>query len=278
MRASGIVPASPMPSRTASASRLPEATISEFDGVRSLHLGTIWIQGSMRIARPDFVELDYVQRMLASLLWLPSQQLGRGRAVQLGLGAGAITRFTLKALRMHTIAVELNPAVIAVCRRAFHLPADGAKLQVLAMDAASWVHDPENQGSVQLLHVDLYDHEAAAPVLDDARFYAACRNVLAEGGVMPASTTACRRSPRPSVWRRCAACAPRARATAWSWPGVTYCCRIAPRCSIVPLPSRPAMVPGGCRRASGCACCGRWCRRHDQATACVARPRPMNSP
>jgi spermidine synthase len=85
---------------------------------------------------------------------------------------------------MHTIAVELNPAVIAVCRRAFHLPADGAKLQVLAMDAASWVHDPENQGSVQLLHVDLYDHEAAAPVLDDARFYAACRNVLAEGGVM----------------------------------------------------------------------------------------------
>jgi spermidine synthase len=37
---------------------------------------------------------------------------------------------------------------------------------------------------VQLLHVDLYDQEAAAPVLDDARFYAACREVLADGGVM----------------------------------------------------------------------------------------------
>jgi spermidine synthase len=173
-----------MATRTAPLPRLPEATISEFEGVRSLHLGTIWIQGSMRIAKPDHVELDYVQRMLASLLWLPPEQLGSGHAVQLGLGAGAITRFTLKALRMRTTVVELNPAVIATCRRSFHLPADGPKLQVLAEDAGAWVHEPAHQGTVQLLHVDLYDHEAAAPVLDDARFYAACRSVLAEGGVM----------------------------------------------------------------------------------------------
>ncbi len=173
-----------MATRTASVPSLPEATISEYAGVRSLHLGTIWIQGSMRIGKPDFVELDYVQRMLASLLWLPPQALGRGHAVQLGLGAGAITRFTLKALRMRTTAVELNPAVIATCRRSFHLPADGPKLQVLNQDAETWVHDPAHQGSVQLLHVDLYDQEAAAPVLDDARFYAACRGVLAEGGMM----------------------------------------------------------------------------------------------
>ena len=166
------------------APRLPEATISEFQGVRSLHLGTIWIQGSMRIGRPDRIELEYVQRMLAGLLWLPAEQIGQGRAVQLGLGAAAITRFAHKALRMHTTAVELNPAVIALCRRSFHLPADGPRLQVLAQDAAAWVRDPAQRGSVQLLHVDLYDHEAAAPVLDDAGFYAACRGVLTDGGVM----------------------------------------------------------------------------------------------
>ena len=173
-----------MASRPEPAPRLPEATISEYDGVRSLHLGTLWIQGSMRIGNPDYIELDYVQRMLASLLWLPTERLGQGHAVQLGLGAGAITRFTLKALRMHTTAVELNPGVIAACRRSFHLPADGPKLRVLAQDAGTWVHDPAQRGSVQLLHVDLYDHEASAPVLDDARFYGACREVLAEGGVM----------------------------------------------------------------------------------------------
>ena len=173
-----------MATRTAPAPRLPDATISEYDGVRSLHLGSIWIQGSMRIGKPDHVELDYVQRMLASLLWLAPSQIGRGHAVQLGLGAAAITRFTLKALRMRTTAVELNPAVIAACRRSFHLPADGARLQVLNMDADAWVHDPAHRHSAQLLHVDLYDQDAAAPVLDDARFYAACRGVLAEGGVM----------------------------------------------------------------------------------------------
>lgn len=173
-----------MSRRTARAASLPEATLSEYQGVRSLHLGTIWIQGSMRIARPDRIELEYVQRMLAGLLWVPTELLGQGRAVQLGLGAAALTRFTHKALRMHTTAVELNPSVIACCRRHFHLAADGPKLQVLAMDAADWVHDPAQQGSVQLLQVDLYDHDAAAPVLDDERFYAACRGVLAAGGVM----------------------------------------------------------------------------------------------
>ena len=71
---------------------LPEATVSESDGVRFLHLGSIWVQGAMRIRKPQVVELDYVQRMLASLLWLPAEAIGQGRAVQLGLGAGAITR------------------------------------------------------------------------------------------------------------------------------------------------------------------------------------------
>jgi spermidine synthase len=37
---------------------------------------------------------------------------------------------------------------------------------------------------VQLLHVDLYDHDAAAPVLDDEAFYRDCRALLAQGGVM----------------------------------------------------------------------------------------------
>jgi spermidine synthase len=161
---------------------LPPVAVSEFDGVRSLHLGSIWVQGSMRVALPDRIELDYVQRMLAALLWLPLP--AAGRAVHLGLGAGTLTRFTHRALRLPTLAVEINPAVIAACRREFHLPADGPRLQVLTMDAGAWVADPANAASARLLFVDLYDHEAAAPVLDDEPFYAACRRVLETGGVM----------------------------------------------------------------------------------------------
>jgi spermidine synthase len=163
---------------------LAGATISEFDGVRYLHLGTPWVQGAMRIRKPRQIELEYVQRMMAWMLWRPSEALAEGHAVQLGLGAAAITRFTHQVLRMRTTAVELNPSVIAACRLWFHLPADDERLQVLQADAGAWVADESRLQSVDVLCVDLYDHDAAAPVLDDERFYAACRSVLAPGGLM----------------------------------------------------------------------------------------------
>jgi spermidine synthase len=160
------------------------ATISEYAGVRYLHLGTEWVQGAMRVRKPQQIELEYVQRMMAWMLWRPSAEVAQGQAVQLGLGAGAITRFCHQALRMKTTAVELNATVIDACKLWFHLPDDDARLTVLHEDAARWVADPAHLGTVQVLNVDLYDHEAAAPVLDDEAFYARCRGVLADGGLM----------------------------------------------------------------------------------------------
>ncbi|MDZ7590930.1 MAG: spermidine synthase [Rubrivivax sp.] len=159
---------------------LPPVTVSEFDGVRFLHLGSVWVQGAMRIRKPQHVVLDYVQRMLASLLWLPTESLGQGQAVQLGLGAGAITRFTARQLGMATTVVEINPEVIAVNSAWFHLP---PQAEVVRGDAADWLRQAQ-PASVRLLHVDLYDEQAAAPVLDDEAFYAACHAVLQPGGVM----------------------------------------------------------------------------------------------
>lgn len=164
---------------------LPEASVEEHDGVRFLHLGdTPWIQGAMRLARPNAIELEYVQRMMAWLLWRPSAALAEGHAVQLGLGAAAITRFCHRTLRMRCTAVELNPSVIAACRMWFRLPEDDARLAVVQADAGRWVADPAHVQVADVLCVDLYDHEAAAPVLDDEGFYAGCRDVLAHGGLM----------------------------------------------------------------------------------------------
>jgi spermidine synthase len=165
----------------------PPATISELDGVRYLHLGTPWVQGAMRIARPQRIELEYVQRMLASMLWRPTEALGLGHALQLGLGAGAITRFTLQALGLPTTAVEINPQVLLACHTWFRLPRNGPLLQVHVEDAGAWLASPPAQGlarEVTLMHVDLYDQDAAAPVLDDEAFYERCWQMLADGGVM----------------------------------------------------------------------------------------------
>ena len=165
---------------------LPAVGMSEHNGVRYLHLGTPWVQGAMRIARPEHVELEYVQRMLAVLLWLPTEALEdrEQRAVQLGLGAGALTRFCHQALKWDTTVVEINPQVVAACRAWFRLPEDGPRLRVLTGDAAAWLRQTEVAGSARLLQVDLYDEEAAAPVLDDEDFYAACHRALCEGGMM----------------------------------------------------------------------------------------------
>lgn len=172
---------------------LAPATMSEFDGVRYLHLGTPWVQGAMRIAKPQKIELEYVQRMMAWMLLsnrLHGAAAGKDadgeppHAVQLGLGAAAITRFCHKKLRWRTTAVEINPSVIGVCRMWFKLPADDARLAVIEADAGAYAADAAHAGQADALCVDLYDHDAAAPVLDDEAFYRGCRALLAEGGVM----------------------------------------------------------------------------------------------
>ncbi len=160
------------------------ATLSEFDGVRFLHLDSIWVQGAMRIRKPDQLELEYIQRMCAWMLWRDEAQLCDGHAVQLGLGAAALTRFCHGQLKMQTTAVEINPEVIAACRQWFRLPANDARLEVVNEDAGRWVLDDSRLQTVDVLNVDVYDHDAASPVLDDEAFYAACRGLLVEGGLM----------------------------------------------------------------------------------------------
>lgn len=163
---------------------LPEVNFSDFGDVRFLHLGTEWVQGSMLRDAPYDIELEYVQRMMAGLLFSDAALVAKKHAMQLGLGSAALTKFCYKKLRMKTTAIEINPQVVTACRIWFKLPRDDLRLRVIEADAAVEIQKTEHQGTVDFLHVDLYDHEAAAPVLDDADFYARCRNLLTEDGVM----------------------------------------------------------------------------------------------
>jgi len=165
-------------------SSLPEVNFSDWGDVRYLHLGTEWVQGSMKLDAPFEIELEYVQRMMAWLLFVDPATVSQRHAMQLGLGAASLTKFCRKTLRMRTTAIELNPQVVAACRGWFKLPADDTRLQVVIADAATEIRKPQWLGTVDALQVDLYDHEAAAPVLDSAEFYADCRALLTEDGCM----------------------------------------------------------------------------------------------
>ena len=156
-------------------------TLSELDGVRFLHFGTEWVQGAMRLRKPDWIELEYAQQMMAWMLFIdrPNQ------LVQLGLGTGALTKSCYRQFpEAQVTAIELNPAVITICRSMFKLPNDDARLRVLEMDAQEFVDDPNQHGKIDVLQIDLYDATAKGPVLESVEFYQSCAACLTPDGMV----------------------------------------------------------------------------------------------
>jgi spermidine synthase len=130
----------------------------------------------MKIDAPFEIELEYVQRMMAWLLFVePARPWPSRHAMQLGLGAATLTKFSRKKLRMRTTPSSSTrrwsrPAAAgSSCRPTTAEAARGARR------CAAEIRKPEWHGTVDALQVDLYDHEAAAPVLDSEAFYADCR-------------------------------------------------------------------------------------------------------
>lgn len=162
----------------------PKVNFFDYGDLRFLHLGSPAVQGSMKISHPYEIHLDYVQRMMGWLLFTDLERVPHLRAMQLGLGAASLTKFCHKQLGMDTTAVELNPEVIDTCRRWFHLPSDNARLKVLLADAAEAVTQTQWHGTIDVLHIDLYDAEAARPALDSASFYNDCHQLLTDDGYM----------------------------------------------------------------------------------------------
>ncbi|MCC7005754.1 MAG: spermidine synthase [Ottowia sp.] len=183
------------------ARRGPEITLSEVAGVRSLHFGgSEWIQGSMRLSRPDHLELEYAQQMMSWLLFLaPDAQF---HITQLGLGTGALTKFCHARCAPATVAaVEINPTVITVARTMFYLPEDEQRLRVIGQDAWAYVRDGAQHASANILQLDLYDATAEGPVLDSLPFYRACRKVLRDPGVLTVNLFGQHASFEPNIRR-----------------------------------------------------------------------------
>ncbi len=165
----------------AASTELPDISIAEYQGVRTLHLSSDAIQGAMRMAVPDQIELEYVQQMMMWMLFKPEPK----HIIQLGLGAASLTKFCYRNFAEAKVtAVELNPKVITACHQHFKLPINDERLQVLCMDALDYVNDSANHGQADVLQIDLYDAAADAPALSSAAFYQACADTLNEDGML----------------------------------------------------------------------------------------------
>jgi spermidine synthase len=137
--------------------------ISEQAGVRYLHFSSAWVQGAMRIQRPNALELAYTREMMAGLL-LRDPPWPR-TALLIGLGAGSLTKFIYHHLPATRITVvEIDPQVEVVARQHFMLPDDPRRLRVLIADGADYML--QGGSNYDYILVDGFDRKARAGVLD----------------------------------------------------------------------------------------------------------------
>lgn len=153
--------------------------ISEAHGVRSLHFGSEWVQGAMRIRDPLHLELEYTRHLMAALLLfdpLPASTL------QIGLGAGSISKFLLHVLpeARHTV-VEFDRRIPAFARAHFALPAP-PQLRVVIDEGAAWLARSREQQA--LIVVDAFDERARDDSTRGTAFYRDALSRLSPGGVL----------------------------------------------------------------------------------------------
>ncbi|MDE2388254.1 MAG: fused MFS/spermidine synthase [Betaproteobacteria bacterium] len=156
--------------------------IREEAGVRTLHFGSDWIQGAMRIARPWRLELDYTREMMASLLLRDDTRFPRN-ALLIGLGAASLTKFLYRYYPSAKLTVvEIEPRVVAAARQFFKLPDDPLRLNIVIADGAHYI--AERNKTYDLILVDGYDADAHPGELNMLPFYQMCRARLNDNGII----------------------------------------------------------------------------------------------
>lgn len=136
----------------------------------------------MRIARPWALELAYTREMMAGLLLRDDKRWPRN-ALQIGLGAGSLSKFIYKNLPdCRMTVVEINPQIEFVARQYFNLPDDPMRLDITIEDGADYMLRAGRQFDYILL--DGFDADAQAGPLDTLPFYQACRSRLTDSGLL----------------------------------------------------------------------------------------------
>ncbi|MBS0298824.1 MAG: fused MFS/spermidine synthase [Proteobacteria bacterium] len=156
--------------------------IREAAGVRTLHFGSDWIQGAMRIARPWQLELDYTREMMASLLLRDDARFPR-KVLLIGLGAASLTKFLYRYYPLAKLTVvEIEPRVVAAARQFFKLPDDPLRLHIVIADGAHYI--AEQTKRYDLILVDGFDADAHPGELSTLPFYQMCRARLNNHGIL----------------------------------------------------------------------------------------------
>lgn len=155
-------------------------SVSEKDGVRFFHLeDSHTVQSAMRLKAPYDLELKYTRSMMGFLLFRPEP----GRIAMIGLGGGSLAKFVYHRLpAAGTVAVEINPQVVAVARSYFELPEPDERFSLELGDGAEYVR--QHPGGLDVIMVDGFDGRSQADSLATQVFYDDCAAALGDNGVL----------------------------------------------------------------------------------------------
>ncbi|MGL5003392.1 MAG: hypothetical protein ACRDAM_10680 [Casimicrobium sp.] len=164
---------------------MSDLLISEHNGFRTLHFGSEWIQGRMRISRPHELAIAYAMEMAAAALFGPPPQ----RIYVAGLGVGALPRWALHAWGdevQKLDIVELREDVISLANYSFPLPLDDARVKITCGDAAKEIAT-RGASTFDWSWVDCYDGRGRVGALESSEFYEEAHRVMKKRGVFVAN-------------------------------------------------------------------------------------------
>jgi spermidine synthase len=146
---------------------------------RSLYFGHDHLQSRLSLSHPETLALSYTRYMAAALLLLPQPQ----DILIIGVGGGSLIHFFSHHFRDCRIdAVDFSQHILHIARGYFKLP-ENDRIILHCLDGLQFLQSAACR-SYDLILIDAYDHEGMAPEIYCREFFARCRTILKDQGVV----------------------------------------------------------------------------------------------
>lgn len=152
--------------------------VSEINGIRSLHLGTVTIQSSMKVKDPFALELTYTRGMMGFLLFSDDIKT----VLTIGLGGGSVPKYIYaNCTNISQTIVKINPQIISIARSHFYVPDNDERFNVIEGDGIAYL--AENTNSTDCLMIDAFDSFGIPPDFCSQDFFDNCEMALKIDGI-----------------------------------------------------------------------------------------------
>jgi spermidine synthase len=156
-------------------------TVADGGGRRSLTFDNTY-QSEMLLEDPWKLELRYTQTMALALALRQDPSKAPGRVLNIGLGGGSFPkRLYLDYPETVIDAVDIDPDVVAVAKKYFHVPEDD-RFRLHAVDGRRFIR--ENEQSYDVVVLDAYNADTIPFHLTTREFYREVASRIAPGGVV----------------------------------------------------------------------------------------------